>query len=336
MYGAYFTKKKKYAQTYGPKVYEVFLNIKSPVFTEGPHTGVIGKRVKDKLDNRGIDGIVNDRYDNGLVSKLFHKTRSEIIVFDPDQIKSATDNNGGFSSRNDDIRFAIGQSYGKSNPYHNARKATKQQREDLLKLVIQNKYVGNGTDLLSLTDNKGTTLFLIDHSSNSLLLENQQENKEKGVETDLFGIRKKYSLSKLTEDDITEITRNISYFYGNSERAVRNRLQELGITSENMSEFDIIAAIQRGIRSNGLLDGSAGGTEQQTQQDGSGVDGRENQGLLSEFRTSRGEVYGFLDADGNIGLDYNIITAEHPIHEYTHLWDRVVQSRNPELWSRGV
>ena len=35
------------------------------------------------------------------------------------------------------------------------------------------------------------------------------------------------------------------------------------------------------------------------------------------FKTSRGEVYGFLDADGNIGLDYNIITAEHPIHEYT-------------------
>ena len=31
-----------------------------------------------------------------------------------------------------------------------------------------------------------------------------------------------------------------------------------------------------------------------------------------------------------------MISPEHPIHEYTHVWDRIVAKRNPELWKRGV
>jgi len=54
------------------------------------------------------------------------------------------------------------------------------------------------------------------------------------------------------------------------------------------------------------------------------------------FITPEGEVYGFLDKDGNIYLDETVIKPEHPIHEYTHLWDRAVQQRQPELWNRGV
>ncbi len=54
------------------------------------------------------------------------------------------------------------------------------------------------------------------------------------------------------------------------------------------------------------------------------------------FRTPHGEVYGFVDKEGNIYLDETKISPEHPIHEYTHLWDRAVQKRNPELWKRGV
>lgn len=33
---------------------------------------------------------------------------------------------------------------------------------------------------------------------------------------------------------------------------------------------------------------------------------------------------------------YGIDKPEHPIHEYTHIWDRVVASKNPSLWIRGV
>lgn len=54
------------------------------------------------------------------------------------------------------------------------------------------------------------------------------------------------------------------------------------------------------------------------------------------FKTPNGEVYGFVDKDDNIYLDENIISPEHPIHEYTHLWDRYVAKKNPQLWKRGI
>ncbi len=57
---------------------------------------------------------------------------------------------------------------------------------------------------------------------------------------------------------------------------------------------------------------------------------------IETFTTPQGEVFGFVDKDGNIYLDETKITPEHPIHEYTHLWDRALQQRNPELWNRGV
>ena len=54
------------------------------------------------------------------------------------------------------------------------------------------------------------------------------------------------------------------------------------------------------------------------------------------FTTPQGEVYGFVDKEGNIYLDETKISPEHPIHEYTHLWDRTVKQKNPKLWQRGV
>ena len=57
---------------------------------------------------------------------------------------------------------------------------------------------------------------------------------------------------------------------------------------------------------------------------------------LPFFKTPDGEVYGFATSDGDIYLDEDIINQEHPIHEYTHLWDMAVRIKNPELWERGV
>lgn len=57
---------------------------------------------------------------------------------------------------------------------------------------------------------------------------------------------------------------------------------------------------------------------------------------ITTYTTPQGEVYGFIDKDGNIYLDETKISPNHPIHEYTHLWDRTVQQKNPKLWQRGV
>lgn len=54
------------------------------------------------------------------------------------------------------------------------------------------------------------------------------------------------------------------------------------------------------------------------------------------FKDSKGVVYGYVDDAGIIHLNKNKISPEHPIHEYTHIWDRVVALKNPSLWIRGV
>ncbi len=56
---------------------------------------------------------------------------------------------------------------------------------------------------------------------------------------------------------------------------------------------------------------------------------------IATFTTPQGEIYGFVDKAGNIYLDETMISPEHPIHEYTHLWDRAVQQRNPGLCERA-
>ncbi|MBQ9391932.1 MAG: hypothetical protein IJU02_07055 [Lachnospiraceae bacterium] len=57
---------------------------------------------------------------------------------------------------------------------------------------------------------------------------------------------------------------------------------------------------------------------------------------IQSFETSNGEVYGFATPEGKMYLDKSKVNAEHPIHEYTHLWDTAVQQRNPELWESGI
>lgn len=49
------------------------------------------------------------------------------------------------------------------------------------------------------------------------------------------------------------------------------------------------------------------------------------------FRTSDGEVYGFVKG-GKIYLDPRIATAETAIHEYSHLWTDALRTANPEAW----
>nr|DAW35365.1 MAG TPA: ATP dependent DNA helicase [Caudoviricetes sp.] len=70
--------------------------------------------------------------------------------------------------------------------------------------------------------------------------------------------------------------------------------------------------------------------------DGKTISTLEDWKNIETFTTPQGEVYGFVDKDGNIYLDETKISPEHPIHEYTHLWDRTVQKHNPQLWNRGI
>ncbi len=55
---------------------------------------------------------------------------------------------------------------------------------------------------------------------------------------------------------------------------------------------------------------------------------------IQYFQTAQGEVYGFVK-DGVIYVDTNNVNANIPVHEFTHVWDKIVQETNPELWEHG-
>lgn len=101
--GFYFTDKKALAQKFaGPKgkVGEYFLNIKDPVI--------------NGFDGAGATMRKSEYRDGGIFTKrqtdrYAEKGTKEIIVFEPNQIKSATDNVGSYSSDESDIRFRDGE-----------------------------------------------------------------------------------------------------------------------------------------------------------------------------------------------------------------------------------
>lgn len=121
--GFYFTPKKEYAKKYKAehlmrnpdtskgKIYEVFLNIRNLGTFDTNNT---------KLENVDISSFYNmqenDRaffeslgYDGlqlGNILNNRNNKRPEIVVFDNNQIKSATDNIGTFDVKNPDIRYA--------------------------------------------------------------------------------------------------------------------------------------------------------------------------------------------------------------------------------------
>ena len=59
--------------------------------------------------------------------------------------------------------------------------------------------------------------------------------------------------------------------------------------------------------------------------------------LKAEMKTlqdSKGVVRGWVGNDGRIYLTSDGMSAETPIHEYTHLWAEALQMNNPELWEQ--
>ena len=88
--GLYFSNWKTYANDYGNILMPVFLNIKNPK-----------EMMDDDFSNYGKEIVGND----GVIANLdtWEKGAREYAVPNPNQIKSATDNNGQFSSSNDNI-----------------------------------------------------------------------------------------------------------------------------------------------------------------------------------------------------------------------------------------
>lgn len=231
--------------------------------------------------------------------------------------------------------------YGPDHPYHNEQKATEDERTEILSIIENNKYNKPGTDLVILENGKKSVLYVIDHPSYKVLKENQEEDRKNDVIADGFGIRNVYNVDNLTKEDVKEIIRDFGYKYRNSEGSLINRLQRFGVKREYLLSPDIIAFIKAVTSSNGGLVIRRRGQWEETNKGGNNRNGSKNKGIRKKnkgqfYLTPSGEVYGFVTPDGRMFLDETKINPEHPIHEYTHLWDRALMKINPLLWNRGV
>ena len=159
--------------------------------------------------------------------------------------------------------------FGKEKPYNNKKKATSDERKNILIKVKEKKYNFAGTDAI-LENGK---IFLIDHSTNTILEENLKENKD----GDGYGIRDSFKLENITDDDIRRILRNIASDYGNSETRLRERLQNLGIRPEQLRSIDIAAELKTLNGFNGGVDATRGGQGKQTEYNGDSTNGGKNQ-----------------------------------------------------------
>jgi hypothetical protein len=110
--GFYFSPIKSFSKGYGSNLLKVFLNIRNP-FVRNPNlTGsktefkpVYGKeesiQLRNEILNANYDGVL--QYESGQKNLL-----TQIVAFEPEQIKLADGTNTTFDVNNPDIRFATG------------------------------------------------------------------------------------------------------------------------------------------------------------------------------------------------------------------------------------
>lgn len=116
--GIYLSPNIKTSQSYGNNVITAFVNIKKP-FRTSDFTSK--EEISDKLgisefsfdfDTSGnlrvysaSAGLFTDALKEAGYDGIIYPQRQEVIVYSPNQIKSATDNTGAFSPEDDDIRY---------------------------------------------------------------------------------------------------------------------------------------------------------------------------------------------------------------------------------------
>ena len=110
--GFYFSPSRSFSKGYGDKLMKLFLNIRNP-FIKNPEKRlgsnefkpVIGKEksieLRDKFLNNNYDGVM--QWDSGNKNPL-----TQIVAFEPNQIKLANGTNTTFDVNNNDIRFRNG------------------------------------------------------------------------------------------------------------------------------------------------------------------------------------------------------------------------------------
>ncbi len=148
-----------------------------------------------------------------------------------------------------------------------------------------------------------------------------KDNRAEG--RDGFEILGKADASTLSEEQLKEIGDG----FKENKTGFDSWLKRAGYEKRTSDSGDVLIKNGETVDNHdGLGSHSLSGKSNRGQSDRSG---RGNKGAseIATFTTPKGEIYGFVDKAGNIYLDETVISPEHPIHEYTHLWDRAVQQK---------
>ena len=271
----------------------------------------------------------------------------EYVATHPNQIKSATDNNGLFSTENDDIQMMAER----RQIDYITDSLSDTEKDDIRNALLKINRAGR-----TLVDT-GEGLYLVDHTDKEGI-DNRKDNQEGFqcvAKIDTEGLRKE-EIQELKKELTDEIIRN--------KTSISGVLESHGYSERLQNSDSIDAEVRRSNADNAGLDQetsqgeSLGELSNSSSQEDLGADFikvRDSDGTNSKRVVPRNyfsdkneipfylhklpngrevEVYGFIDPKTReMYLDDAIIRAEHPIHEYTHLWDRAVAERNHELWS---
>lgn len=144
--GFYLSPNRTTSESYGEKIIGAYVSLKNP-FRPSDFTSAeeVAEHLTNRLSEQGYEDYtvdpfifnvgnsfsVRSQYAGAFSSILkdagydgvLYPNRQEIVAFDSNQIKSATDNTGAFSKVNDDIRFSRAQSRSKVESLEKLREA---------------------------------------------------------------------------------------------------------------------------------------------------------------------------------------------------------------------
>lgn len=313
----------------------LFLNIKNPKIDDDK-----GSEYRLESYNDRIIAAIQEGKDGGIIKNTKDPIDTNVYYFfEPNQAKSATINNGNFSTIDGNTQAAF--------DIDNSNVNNLLSDDEKNEIVNEIKKINKAKR--SLIDTGGDNLYIVDHTDKDGFnhLRGNQEGFLVKTIIDIRGLDRE-QINKIKRDyendrGDNEATRGLeSWLKGNGYK--QRILNSNSFNSENREStsnnvrLDSKAQEGTSFREQGSTSGKEyfSGNQVKTGYDGTNHLRYANINDIETFTTPQGEVYGFVDKDGNIYLDETKISPNHPIHEYTHLWDRTVQQKNPKLWQRGV
>ena len=100
--GFYFFSNPQEGDGYGNNTYPVFLKMKYPYYAENEDVSMLAEAYSNKASSDFTERLKSEGYDGVIYTG---DLREELMVFDPEQIKSAIGNTGTFDGTNPDIRY---------------------------------------------------------------------------------------------------------------------------------------------------------------------------------------------------------------------------------------